>query len=129
MKKLIQQWHQIVQHADTQLLKEILDDEIVMHSPVVFRPLSGRAIVEFYLQAAFHTLVNDSFQYVREVVGEKDAILEFTVEIDGVFINGVDMIKFNENGKIIDFKVMLRPLKAVKLIHQKMGEMLEQMKG
>ncbi|MCH2082402.1 MAG: hypothetical protein MK226_08430 [Saprospiraceae bacterium] len=129
MKKLIQQWHQIVQHADTQLLKEILDDEIVMHSPVVFRPLSGRAIVEFYLQAAFHTLVNDSFQYVREVVGEKDAILEFTVEIDGVFINGVDMIKFNENGKIIDFKVMLRPLKAVNLIHQKMGEMLEQMKG
>ena len=129
MKKLIQQWHQIVQHADTQLLKEILDDEIVMHSPVVFRPLSGRAIVEFYLQAAFHTLVNDSFQYVREVVGEKDAILEFTVEIDGVFINGVDMIKFNENGKIIDFKVMLRPLKAVNLIHQKMGEMWEQMKG
>jgi hypothetical protein len=129
MKKLIQQWHQIVQHADTQLLKEILDDDIVMHSPVVFRPLSGRAIVEFYLQAAFHTLVNDSFQYVREVVGEKDAILEFTVEIDGVFINGVDMIKCNENGKIIDFKVMLRPLKAVNLIHQKMGEMLEQMKG
>ena len=129
MKKLIQQWHQIVQHADTQLLKEILDDEIVMHSPVVFRPLSGRAIVEFYLQAAFHTLVNDSFQYVREVVGEKDAILEFTVEIDGVFINGVDMIKCNENGKIIDFKVMLRPLKAVNLIHQKMGEMLEQMMG
>jgi hypothetical protein len=129
MQELVQRWHQIVQNADTQLLKEILDDEVVMHSPVVFRPLPGRAIVEFYLQAAFHTLVNDSFQYVREVVGERDAMLEFTVEIDGIFINGVDMIKCNENGKIIDFKVMLRPLKAVHLIHQKMGEMLERMKG
>jgi hypothetical protein len=72
---------------------------------------------------------NESFRYVREVVGERDAVLEFVVEIDGVSINGVDMIRWNEDGRIIEFKVMLRPLKAINLIHQKMGEMLKPKPG
>jgi len=62
---------------------------------------------------------------VREATGERQAILEFEVEIDGIQVNGVDMISWNEEGLINDFKVMIRPLKAVNLIHQNMGAMLQ----
>lgn len=78
-----------------------------------------------YLAAAFHVFLNDSFRYVRELTGPRDAILEFQVTIDGIDVNGVDMIRWGDDGKIVDFKVMLRPLKAINLIHQKMGAMLQ----
>ena len=67
---------------------------------------------------------NPTFRYVREIVGPTDAMLEFETEIDGLLVNGVDIIRWNDAGQIVDFKVMLRPLKAIHLIHQKMGEML-----
>jgi hypothetical protein len=72
-------------------------------------------------------LGNSDFSYVREVVGESDAVLEFNAEVDGIQINGVDMIHWNAEGKIDDFKVMIRPLKAVNLLHAMMRQMLEQM--
>ena len=78
-----------------------------------------------YLSAAFAVFFNDTFKYVREVVNETETLLEFEVEIDGILINGIDMISWNDEGKITNFKVMLRPLKAVDLIHQKMGEILK----
>jgi hypothetical protein len=74
--------------------------------------------------AAVQVFGNDSFRYVREVVDEHDAVLEFETEIDGIVVNGVDMIRWNNDGKITEFKVMVRPLKAINIIHQKMGEML-----
>ena len=77
-----------------------------------------------YLAAAFQVFSDPSFRYIREVFGSHDAVLEFQVEIDGISVNGVDMIKWNDDNRITEFKVMLRPLKAVNLIHQKMGEML-----
>ena len=86
---------------------------------------SCKALTVMYLSAAFKVFYNDTFHYVRELVSTNDAILEFEVEIDGIKVNGVDMMKWNDDGLIVDFKVMLRPLKAVNLIHQKMGAMLE----
>jgi hypothetical protein len=68
---------------------------------------------------------NPSFHYVREIRGLSDAMLEFETEIDGVLVNGVDIIRWNEGGQIVDFKVMVRPLKAINLIHQKMAAMLQ----
>ena len=62
---------------------------------------------------------------MREVIGASDAVLEFEVTIDGVHVNGVDMIKWNAQGEIVDFKVMVRPLKAINMIHQKMAAMLQ----
>jgi len=59
------------------------------------------------------------------VAGPHDAVLEFQVEIDGVAVNGVDMIRWNDEGRIVDFKVMIRPLKAINLIHQRMAAMLQ----
>lgn len=118
-------WHQLVQSRDMRGLDALLAEDAIFHSPVVHTPQVGKAITRKYLAAAFQVFFNESFRYVRELTGERDAILEFQVEIDGIQVNGVDMIKWNEHGKIVEFKVMLRPLKAVNLIHQKMGAMLQ----
>jgi hypothetical protein len=120
----IKTWHRLVENRNVDGLEELLADEAVFHSPVVHTPQVGKAITKKYLAAAFQVFFNDSFRYVRALQGDRDAVLEFEVQLDGITINGVDMIKWNEAGKITEFKVMLRPLKAVNLIQQKMAEML-----
>ncbi len=120
----LQTWHNIVRTRDASGLGELLADDVVFYSPVVHTPQVGKAITSVYLTAALHVFGNESFRYVREVVGERDAVLEFETEIDGITVNGVDMIKWNADGKIVEFKVMVRPLRAINLIHQKMAEML-----
>ena len=118
-------WHRLVKARDVKGLDALLDDDAVFLSPVVHKPQLGKAITAKYLGAAFHVFFNESFRYVRDPKGERDAVLEFEVEIDGISVNGVDMIKWNDAGQITEFKVMLRPLKAVNLIHEKMGAMLQ----
>ena len=119
-------WHQMIEERNVGALDEVLADDAVFHSPVVHTPQEGKALTKMYLTAAIMVLGNSNFSYVREVIGESDAVLEFTAEINGIQINGVDMIHWNADGKIDDFKVMIRPLKAVNLLHQLMGRMLEQ---
>jgi hypothetical protein len=121
----IEKWHELVEKRDPRGLDALLADEAVFYSPVVHTPQVGKAITTKYLVAAFQVFFNESFRYVRELKGDRDAVLEFEVTLDGITVNGVDMIKWNDAGKITEFKVMLRPLKAVNLIHQKMGEMLQ----
>lgn len=121
---VISQWHDIVRTRDASGLADLLADDITFYSPVVHTPQVGKAIATMYLSAAIQVFGNESFGYVREVVGENDAVLEFETEIDGVIVNGVDMIKWNGNGEITEFKVMVRPLKAINLIHEKMAAML-----
>ena len=120
-------WHHVVQSRDMAALSRLLADDVVFHSPVVHTPQRGKAITFQYLMGAMHVLNNASFHYEREIVGERDAVLEFATEIDGILINGVDLIRWNDAGQIVDFKVMLRPLKAVNAVHQKMGEMLQRL--
>ena len=95
---------------------------------MVHTPQAGKALTRAYLMAAFQVFSNETFRYVREIKGPRDAVLEFQVEINGIQVNGVDMIKWDDEGRIVEFKVMLRPLKAVNLIHQKMGAMLQRMR-
>lgn len=118
-------WHELVKTRNAKGLRDLLADEVVFHSPVVHTPQAGKAVTTQYLAAAFQVFFNASFRYVREVVGPSDAVLEFQVEIDGITVNGVDMIRWNDEGRITDFKVMIRPLKAINLIHQKMAAMLQ----
>jgi len=118
-------WHRVVKSRDTQALAALVADDAVFYSPVVHTPQRGQPLMVAYISAAFHVFFNDSFRYVREVVTGNDAVLEFEVAIDGIAVNGVDMLRCNEAGLIVEFKVMLRPLKAVNLIHQKMGELLQ----
>jgi hypothetical protein len=125
----IETWHRLVEKSDAQGLDALLADEAVFHSPVVHTPQVGKSITKKYLTAAFHVFFNESFRYVRELRGVRDAVLEFQVQLDGITVNGVDMIKWNDAGKITEFKVMLRPLKAVNLIHQKMAQILQTEQG
>jgi hypothetical protein len=125
---VIEAWHHVVSSRDPAALSRLLADEVVFHSPVVHTPQRGKAITLQYLMGALQVLNNASFRYEREIVGEHDAVLEFASEVDGIEINGVDLIRWNEAGQIVDFKVMVRPLKAVNMLHQKMAAMLEQHK-
>jgi hypothetical protein len=120
----LQEWHRILATRDAPAIPAVLADEVTFHSPVVHTPQRGRLLTAGYLGAALQVFGNDSFRYVREFRAARSAVLEFTVEIDGIHVNGVDMIAWNEAGLVVDFKVMLRPLKAVNLIREKMAAVL-----
>ena len=143
----VEAWHAYVRDVSEEALDALLADDVVFQSPVVHTPQKGRVLTKLYLMAAFNVFPGDpvseetsereaasnetrpesKFRYVRELVGEHDAMLEFTTEMDGISVNGVDMIKWNDEGKIIDFKVMIRPLKAIQKVHAQMGAMLKAM--
>lgn len=125
--EVIKTWHQIVKTKDLNLLDELLAEDARLHSPVVHTVQEGKSITKMYLTAAAMTLANESFKYVRETYNDDFAVLEFETELDGIIINGVDMISWNSENKINDFKVMVRPLKAVNKIHQMMGAALMKM--
>ena len=119
-------WHDIMQARDPGRLDEILAKDCVFLSPIVHSPQEGRELTKFYLTGAFNVF-NDSFRYVKEVVTPQHAVLEFDCDMDGIVVNGVDIMTFDETGKIVEFKVMVRPLKAVNLLHARMKAMLEQL--
>jgi len=121
----VARWHTLLQRRDPKELLEFLAEEAVFLSPIVHTPQRGRAVTAGYLAAAFRVLGNESFRYVREIVGPRDAMLEFETTIDGTLVNGVDIIKWNDEGKVVEFKVMIRPLKAISLVHERMAAMLQ----
>jgi len=140
INEVIDKWHL---HMKGQLpggLDELLDDDVVFISPIVFTPQEGKAFTKLYLQAAGQTLPGEkrssesstsdgkSFRYIKEVMSGNTAVLEFETYVEGKYVNGIDMITCNDTGKITEFKVMIRPLQAINLVHKQMGEMLERMK-
>ena len=120
----LESWHLLVRTNDAAGLRELVAEDAVFHSPVVRAPQHGRKLTVMYLSAALQVFLNPTFRYVREIVGPSDAMLEFETEIDGILVKGVDIIRWNAEGRIVDFKVMIRPLKGIDVIHRKMGEML-----
>ena len=138
--EVIEKWHL---HMKGQLpggLDELLDDDVVFISPIVFTPQQGKAITKLYLQAAGQTLPGEkkssgspteddkSFRYIKEVLSGSTAVLEFETYVEGKYVNGIDMITCNDAGKIIEFRVMMRPLQAINAVHRQMGEALDKMK-
>lgn len=120
-------WHTVALSRDVEAISKVLHEDCVFESPVVHTPQLGKAITAKYLAAAGYTLGNEAFEYVGEWHRDGSSILEFTTVMDGIAINGVDMITCDDAGLITHFKVMVRPLKAVNMLHQKMGDMLQQM--
>ena len=109
-------WHELVRTQNTKGLSSVLADEvIVFYSPVVHAPQIGKAITLHNLSGAFRVFLNESFRCVRELTGPWEAVLEFQVEIEGVNVNGVDMIKWDDEGKIVEFKVLVRPSQGSQL--------------
>tara|TARA_B100000925_G_scaffold148235_1_gene111240 strand:+ start:492 stop:887 length:396 start_codon:yes stop_codon:yes gene_type:complete len=124
-KNLIHKWHDLINNDDLNKLDAILADDAVFSSPVVFNPMKGKEITKMYLYAAGQSFNMDKFKYTREIHDEMHSVLEFETYIDEISVNGVDMIEWNEDGKIKDFKVMIRPFKAVQKVQEKMVEALE----
>ncbi len=122
-------WHQFVESKNVLLLDDLVAEEVIFHSPVVWTPQKGKDIVKMYLIAAGQLIANTNFEYVREISNANFTVLEFKTSIDGISIEGVDLLTFNKENKLVDIKVMIRPLKAVHIIHQKMGEFLSKIKG
>lgn len=120
-------------------LDELLDDDVVFYSPVVYTPQEGKAITKLYLQAATQTLPGDAsargerpsagggFRYTKQVMSGDTAVLEFETTVQGKYVNGVDIIRCNDEGRIVEFRVMLRPLQAVNIVHEQMRAALESM--
>lgn len=125
MSNVIDQWHELVQSRDASRLERLLADDVVFYSPVMHTPQAGRARTQRYLTAAVQALGNDTFRYVHEIVGPRSAMLEFTTELDGIIVNGVDIITWNEDDQIVEFKVMLRPLKALGAVSNRIVAILE----
>lgn len=130
MKTSLINWHTFLETRNPKILDELLANEVIFYSPIVWAPQEGKQITKLYLMAALEVFggENSNFRYVKQVIDNKQFILEFVTMIDGVTVNGVDMIEINDDGKIISFKVMIRPLKAINKVHEKMGEMLEKLK-
>lgn len=125
MPRPIEQWHQVVKSRDMRALQDLLAEDVVFVSPVVHTPQAGRSITMAYLQAALQILNNDSFRYPNQWYGADSAVLEFECEVEGISINGIDMIHWNADGRIDHFKVMVRPLKAVNKLHEMMARALQ----
>jgi hypothetical protein len=145
IEQVIESWHAYLRGELPGGLDGLLDEEVVFYSPIVFTPQRGKAITTLYLQAAAQTFPGDqaspapdadrvdagpggSFRYVKSVMAGDTAVLEFETTIGGTYVNGVDIIRCNGAGRIVEFRVMIRPLQAVNLVQAQMAAMLEGMK-
>ncbi|MCP4070709.1 MAG: nuclear transport factor 2 family protein [Hyphomicrobiales bacterium] len=125
----VQRWMDFIEHDHSvEALAKVIADDAVMFSPVVFTPQRGKMITIAYLMAAAETIGNDKFKYTKVFDCRDRAVLEFETEMDGIYVNGVDIIQWNEDGQITEFKVMIRPLKAVQVVHAQMAKMLEELR-
>ena len=136
----IELWHKYLRGEVEGGLDSLLADDCVFYSPIVFSPQKGKDLTKMYLMAAGGTFSEgdskkavgqpeSNFRYSKEVASGNTVVLEFETEIQGKYVNRVDIITFNEDDQIIEFKVMIRPLQAVNMMHTQMKAMLEKMQG
>jgi hypothetical protein len=136
IEPVIEKWHRYMRGDLPGGLDELLDDDVVFFSPIVYTPQEGKAITMLYLQAAGQTLPGDKqasaktesrFRYTKQVLDGDTAVLEFETTVEGKYVNGIDIIRCNDAGKIVEIRVMIRPLQAINLVHAQMKAALEQM--
>ena len=127
-KTAISRWHEMLETRDMSILNELLDDDVVFRSPVAYSPYSGKQVVFFILSNVIQVFEN--FTYHREFLSEDGAnvVLEFSANIGDKKLKGIDMIQFNEHGKIVDFEVMIRPKSGLEALAELMGKRMKSMK-
>ncbi|SEO84090.1 nuclear transport factor 2 family protein [Trujillonella endophytica] len=124
---VIARWHRHLAGELPGGLDGLLADDVVFHSPVVYTPQRGKAVTTQYLEAAAATLVGEAggaFRYTKQVLAGDTAVLEFETSLAGRYVNGVDIIRCDGAGRIVEFRVMLRPLKGIQAVHEHMGRLL-----
>ena len=129
MNEPVSKWHEVVKNRDYNLLTKILHDDVIFYSPVVYSPQRGKDITLKYLMTASEVFNSSNFEYIKEINNQNFASLEFTLTIDDTEINGIDLISWDDAGLITEFKVFIRPLQGVNLIHKLMQQMLENFKN
>jgi ketosteroid isomerase-like protein len=136
IEDVVERWHRLVRGDSDEGLAGLLADDVVFYSPIVYTPQRGRDVTMLYLQAAMATLPGDmtddgmrSFRYTKQVAAGDTAVLEFETQVNGKYVNGVDIIRCDDNGRIVEFRVMIRPLQAVNLVHDQMRAMLASLQG
>ena len=131
IETVVERWHQHLRGELSGGLDELLDDEVVFYSPVVYTPQRGKDITKLYLQAAGVALPGSDgakpFTYTKQVYAGDTAVLEFETTVAGKYVNGVDIIRCNDDGRIVEFRVMIRPLQAVNAVHEQMQATLASM--
>jgi SnoaL-like domain len=123
---LIDRWISIIETGRTDDLDALLADDAVFYSPAVFTPQEGKTLTSKYLKAAAKLFDDTDFHYVEQWYSERSAILEFAATVNGIHVNGIDMIHWNDDEQIVSFKVMMRPFKALQTIMPAMAELLQQ---
>jgi hypothetical protein len=123
---LIDRWISIIETGRTDDLDALLADDAVFYSPAVFTPQEGKALTSKYLKAAAKMFDDTDFHYVEQWYSERSAILEFAATVNGIHVNGIDMIHWNDDQQIVAFKVMVRPFKGLQVIMPGMAELLQQ---
>lgn len=123
---VIARWHRFVEGELPGGLEGLLAEDVVFHSPVVFTPQRGKAVTTLYLQGAVQVLGGggEAFTYTKQVLSGDTAVLEFETSVDGKHVNGVDIIRCDDDGRIVEFRVMIRPLQAIQAVHEQMGRLL-----
>jgi ketosteroid isomerase-like protein len=130
IEQVVEQWHRFLTGELPDGLDVLLADDVVFYSPIVFTPQRGKDITRLYLLAAKQSLAGGgAFRYTKQVVAGDVAVLEFETEVDGKYVNGVDIIRIDGAGRIVEFRVMIRPLQAVNVVHEQMRAMLESMQS
>jgi hypothetical protein len=129
IEQVVERWHRFVTGKSSDGLDTLLADEVVFYSPIVYTPQRGKAVTTMYLLAAAQTLLGDggegAFRYTKQVLSDNLAVLEFETTVGGKYVNGVDIIRCDDSGRIAEFRVMIRPLQAVNVVHEQMRAMLE----
>ncbi|MCU1594178.1 MAG: hypothetical protein JWO12_1570 [Frankiales bacterium] len=129
IEQVIAEWHAFVETPSTAGLHALLAEDCVFLSPIVFTPQRGRDLTAMYLLAASQTLGQGGFRYTKQVLAADTAVLEFETTLEGKYVNGVDIITCSSAGQIVEFRVMIRPLQAVNLVHAQMQAMLQSLQG
>jgi hypothetical protein len=129
IEQVVERWHRFVTGETSEGLDDLLADDVVFYSPIVYTPQRGKAVTTIYLHAAAQTFPGDgadgAFRYTKQVFGDNVAVLEFETTVGGKYVNGVDIIRCDDTGRIVEFRVMIRPLQAVNIVHEHMRAMLE----
>jgi ketosteroid isomerase-like protein len=132
IERVVERWHAFLRGEAPDALHDLLADDVVFYSPVVYTPQRGKDITTVYLKAAGVALPGDggdgAFRYTKQVVAGDTAVLEFETTVDGKYVNGVDIIRCDSDGRIVEFRVMIRPLQAVNAVHEQMRAQLELMR-
>lgn len=121
---VIDRWLDVIENGQTADLDDMLAEDAIFYSPAVFSPQRGRATAAAYLRAAEHMFAGTGFHYVNTWIDTNSAVLEFAAELDGVTVEGVDILHWNDAGQLTSVKVMIRPFKAIQTVVAKMAELL-----